>query len=118
MEQKEVLEDIVGLVQLQIQNKLIERKILLFPITVEEELGHMEWKVGSVGATECALVNIRGSKVKGGRLSDIGKNIPYKEKFFSLCISITRREELFHKAGKEVLETLASACSVTNANSK
>ncbi len=28
-------------------------------------------KVGSVGATECALVNIRGIKVKGGRLLDV-----------------------------------------------
>jgi hypothetical protein len=29
-----------------IQNKLTKRKrkILLFPITVEEKLGHMEWK--------------------------------------------------------------------------
>jgi hypothetical protein len=33
---------------------------------------------------------------------DVGKSIYYKENFFS---SITRREELFHKAGKKVLET-------------
>jgi hypothetical protein len=28
----------------QIQSKINERKILLFPITVEEELGHMKGK--------------------------------------------------------------------------
>jgi hypothetical protein len=43
---------------MQIQSKLIERKSSLIPITVEEELGHMEWKEvleDLVGA--CAIMN-------------------------------------------------------------
>jgi hypothetical protein len=39
-------------------HKLTKRKILLFPLTVEEELGHMEWKKvleELVGA--CAIMN-------------------------------------------------------------
>ncbi len=81
-----------------------------------EELGLTEQK--EVEPSTESKVNIGESKVKGGRLSDVGTSIDYKEKFFSLCISITRREELFKKTGKEVLETPDSACSVTNAYSK
>ncbi len=38
---------------------------------MEEELGHMEWKVGSVGASECEGVYQR-KQSKGGRLLDVG----------------------------------------------
>ncbi len=46
MEQKEVFEELVGACAIMnnFKVKLNERKILLFPITVEEELGHMEGK--------------------------------------------------------------------------
>ncbi len=44
MEQKEILENLVGACAIinKFIVKLARRKRVLFPITVEEELGHME----------------------------------------------------------------------------
>ncbi len=56
MEQKEVLEDLVG--GCAIMNKFNQKKILLFPITVEEQLGHMEGKkVLEELVAACAIMN-------------------------------------------------------------
>ncbi len=57
---------------------------------------------GFGGATECAVMNIRGSKVKGGRLLDVRTSIQYKEKKFSF-VFLSQGEKSFDIKSGEVL---------------
>ncbi len=80
------------------------KKILSFPITVEEELGHMERKKvleELVGA--CAILNKFKVKLTERKI---------------LSFPITVEEELGHMEGKKVLEELVGACAIMKTDSK
>jgi hypothetical protein len=104
MEQKEVLEELVGACAImnKFKVKFNEGKILSFPIRVEEELGHMEGKKvleKLVGA--CAIMN----KFKEDNL---------KERSYHFLSQWRKNLATAHMEGKKVLEELVGACAIMN----